>query len=84
MSERDGGPAFPHQAGHDWATCPRCAGEHTRVGMSLRDYFAGQALSGWYTNSGGLPHTDHLPSYAEHFYQIADAMIAEREKENNK
>ncbi len=58
-------------------------------GMSLRDYFAGQALatafSIWdsgYAGDGGLPHdmagAEHIATTA---YQIADAMIAAREAE---
>lgn len=70
--DKTGGPAFPVTAGQNvYAT-----------GMSLRDWFAGQALAGmistsatpWLTKDGhGLcPHT------AQAAYQIADAMIAAR------
>jgi hypothetical protein len=52
----DGGPAFPDHA------LP-----HRHNGMSLRDYFAGQAL----TLIGRMIRVA---------YEIADAMIAEREK----
>ena len=65
---KDGGPAFP---------CTDAKG-FTSEGMSLRDYFAGQALASMdtdgYTTAGLL----HLTKRA---YDIADAMIAEREKE---
>ncbi|PWL18992.1 hypothetical protein DKP76_06995 [Falsochrobactrum shanghaiense] len=40
-------------------------------GMSLRDYFAGQALAGW-------PVTDHGPDLASKCYALADAMLAAR------
>jgi hypothetical protein len=43
-------------------------------GMTLRDYFAGQALLGLIKNSGVGSW------YALQAYEIADAMIKEREK----
>lgn len=61
----DGGPAFP---GENWGS----------KGMSLRDYFAGQALAGLLacprTNGGEK-------AFALHAYKYADAMLAERQKE---
>lgn len=59
----DGGNAFP------W-------GEHgTRIGgMSLRDWFAGQALGTAYCNET----TADADKVAEWAYQIADAMLAAR------
>lgn len=77
MSERDGGPAFPtnvqganHLSAED-------------KGMSLRDYFAGQALSGLL--SGYMPYQqsptgNDNQSYIETAYVLADAMLAERAK----
>ena len=53
-------------------------------GMTLRDYFAGQVLSGSSIilieaeNEGIYPET--LNSLAANAYELADAMIAEREK----
>lgn len=44
-------------------------------GMSLRDYFAGKALAGL---MGG--HHKAVIGMAEIAYQIADAMLEEREK----
>jgi len=49
-------------------------------GMTLRDYFAGHALMGWYSGGSCLPSTTHLTGYAKQFYEMADAMIAERNK----
>ena len=47
-------------------------------GMTLRDWFAGQALNGWVARE----RTDGVPKYAaEYVYQLADAMIVEREKQ---
>lgn len=70
MSEpiNDGGPAFP---------VTEDAWEN--FGMSLRDYFAGQALAGAISNPEygiGLGKT----GIAEECYSIADAMISAREQ----
>lgn len=61
MSKNDGGYAFP-------------TGYY--IGMTLRDWFAGQALSGIAENYNGLG-TD-LNRTAEIAYRLADAMIRER------
>jgi hypothetical protein len=59
-----------------------CTGEgygsphYTQKGMTLRDYFAGQALAGGLIAHHGYPlQTDEVTSDA---YAIADAMLAER------
>ena len=77
MNKKDGGQAFPHdyKDGH-WP-------EH---GMSLRDWFAGQALAGLYSSSAKVmqPEMDGIKGIqfvASVAYQIADAMLAERERE---
>ena len=61
-------PAFPSHPEHGPST----------YGMSLRDYFAGQALAGYFA----APHTPHQSANdcAAYMYATADAMIAEREK----
>ena len=68
MSDRqDGGPAFPceeiKQAIPVWHN-----------GMTLRDYFAGQALAGFCDTD--IPFSPR--GAAERCYAIADAMLAER------
>jgi hypothetical protein len=63
----DGGPAFPRP---DWNGSWR--GPDTFPGMSLRDWFAGQALASF------VPDTPQ--NKAEAAYAIADAMLAERAK----
>ena len=52
---------------------------HLIAPMTLRDYFAGQALAGLITQTGWM--TSQLVIAA---YQTADAMLAEREKSNDK
>ena len=64
----NGGPAFPI------ACCDRVL----RHGMSLRDYFAGQALAGMLADTSRSGSVEH---YVDDAYSIADAMLAERQKE---
>ena len=64
----NGGPAFPPNAG--W----RDNDEECR-GMSLRDFFAGQALTGMM--QAGPENPDDLAKWA---YEMADAMLAARRK----
>lgn len=82
MTDRNnGGPAFP--------LAPRLAPDgdvnsywtqHPQDGMSLRDWFAGQAL--YYTADFSRPHVnaDNMKMTARLAYDIADAMLAERSK----
>ena len=62
----DGGPAFPVQD----------VGTHGTFGMSLRDWFAGQAMQGMCAH----PDTWGLTKFgiAEMAYNVADAMLAAR------
>lgn len=70
-----GGPAFPHnEKNHD--------GSHywSQSGMTLRDWFAGQALAGIVTNAGAHTQEDgYCKSFAEDAYRFADAMLAARD-----
>jgi hypothetical protein len=66
----DGGPAFPGpsftQAGYP--------NGHS-MGLTMRDWFAGQALANPYTTDH-----EHFPDkVAEWAYQVADAMLAARD-----
>lgn len=75
----DGGPAFPVReldegTGHIHAQY---------LGLTLRDYFAGQAIAGMLANPNGLmvkdrPVTDEK-SYSFAAYALADAMLRARE-----
>ncbi len=61
MSEiKDGGPAFPMAYGY--------------CGMSLRDWFAGQALLA----TAGYRESRDIDDIATQAYAIADAMLAAR------
>jgi hypothetical protein len=52
-------------------------------GMTLRDWFAGQALMGLLalpSDDGWKPEGGHQKHYSETAYRYADAMLAERQK----
>jgi hypothetical protein len=73
MAERTFTPAFP------------IVGRDGRIqhGMSLRDYFAAKALTGVLQARALINGGDSLNSQedvAEECYELADAMLAEREK----
>ena len=62
---KDGGAAFPIYPDQDFLGLQ---------GMSLRDWFAGQALAGLATDD----QWTSTPALARHCYGIADAMLAAR------
>lgn len=82
MTEHDdGGPAFPQQFQHDAEGDRVWPEEFGADGMSLRDWFAGQALAGILSADTVLgqrtnPHSDAAMAA----YRIADAMLKERSK----
>ena len=63
-----GGPAFPGMKDHTWF----------KTGMTLRDYFAGQALIGQYTNFG---EGWDVREGARLAYVTADEMLKARKEE---
>lgn len=72
MSRPDGGPAFPDPARAD----PDWSGPQV-VGMSLRDYFAAQALAALYSDPRAA--RDQYPEdVAFVAYKVADAMLRAR------
>jgi len=87
---KDGGPAFPalHSIDGNWVKDPR----PEYAGMSLRDYFAGQALVGVCASvssreqvfalyNDARKHGVETEEYiAKASYALADALLAEREK----
>jgi hypothetical protein len=73
----DGGPAFPvTRYEPDWGC------DITRsAGMSLRDWFAGQALAGLSTDDMWTDYCgDRFAYLADTSYRMADAMLAARTK----
>lgn len=66
MSTANGGPAFPQD--NDAIGSP---------GMTLRDYFAGKALS---TKTFSVRPYDTTREIAADCYRMADALLAERAK----
>lgn len=91
MSAPDGGPAFPRVESTDYLV-NSTARIVTTGGMSLRDWFAGQAIQGILAN--GSPHvmaigakeaaefgeTRTEQTWSRWAYEIADAMLRERAK----
>ena len=71
----DGGPAFPSEQ-HE--TQDGTWNQTFERGMTLRDYFAGQALAGLMASEadGGVYLADHAALRA---YEFADAMLKARE-----
>ena len=74
----DGGPAFPLQK----VVTAENGERRIYLGMTLRDWFAGQALVGMrvpWPGDHGL-HRNFADHAADTAYQVADALIAERSK----
>jgi hypothetical protein len=76
----DGGPAFPSAGYNDMH------GDHHPpvYGMSLRDWFAGQALAGMLSperrGGGGSESSNSVRAISRDAYLLADAMLAARSK----
>jgi len=62
MNKKTGGSAFPALDAREFLS-----------GMTLRDYFAGQALA-------SLAGEQSTTATVEYCYELADAMLKEREK----
>lgn len=75
MSAPENPPAFPNTGayGHTGDYLPE-------GGMTLRDYFAGQALAGWCANSSVSLLEEEMATSA---YVFADAMLAARNGGNH-
>lgn len=73
----DGGPAFPQKEGSYYEN-----GMHFYSGMTLRAWFAGQALAGLCANHDHINSTDDsdngVAALAAHAAKLADAMLAAR------
>ena len=81
MSEiKDGGPAFPHGKYMKHATTG-AFDTYAHGGMSLRDHFASSALAGMLASEAADGGFYKSADVAERAYKIADAMIAQRDKD---
>jgi hypothetical protein len=67
----DGGTAFPH------TTVNNMGGFVLQPGMSLRDWFAGQAMT-QFIGFGAGSDDEYFELVARALYKMADAMIAAR------
>ena len=76
----DGGPAFPVSRETALSPITDMGGNDVSSGMSLRDYYAGQALAGMCAYHGRYGYTNGPGEIALRAYEIADAMLAERTK----
>ena len=80
---KDGGPAFPQMLGERYEPM-------STDGMSLRDYFAAKAMQGILSNSEvekfrqsldkNIPDSKQIEAITLLSYEIADAMLKAREK----
>lgn len=91
MSVNHGGPAFPRSAfstGSDSHNNMTAAGFGNTgcEGMSLRDYFAAKAMHAMLSipQTIGVCSDDGFSGLASASYSAADAMLAEREREQPK
>ena len=75
MTKDNGGSAFPHQADKEFLTSGVV---QYHPGMTLRDWFASQAIAGVMGYLGDSP-TLHPDVVADASYCLADAMIRARD-----
>jgi len=77
----DGGAAFPQ---HGWTNNPEVLERmKNQGGMTLRDYFAGQALAGMLINYTTQKFGVGEQTCAKGAYEFADAMLAARERKED-
>jgi hypothetical protein len=74
--KKDGGAAFPRTLQY----FPDDTNYDEETGMTLRDWFAGQALAGLAAAKAQITDEGAGITWAEGAYSLADQMIAEREK----
>jgi hypothetical protein len=70
-------PAFPVQAYPGDASNPKV---RPNTGMSMRDYFASDAMSGLMANPEEISLNSPVEEIADFSYKVADAMLVRREK----
>ena len=64
----DGGPAFPVQDASSWQA----------HGLTVRDYFAGQAMQGMFAAFKHWPRNSEIDQVVDLSIQAADAMLKAR------
>lgn len=78
----DGGPAFPATPvftdTHGWLHPSQVVTD--AAGMTLRDWFAGQALQGMFANSAMIDTFSAHGTMAQESFIVADAMIEARNR----
>jgi hypothetical protein len=86
-TKNDGGPAFPgfsYTEGRGNAKSVQGPNgiewEYYAPGMSLRDWFAGMAITGLAAEDERTQSQPNYELWAENSYKLADAMLVEREK----
>lgn len=70
-------PAFPVQAYPGDAANPKV---RPNTGMSMRDYFAAQAMNGLLANPEEFGENIPVKDVAEFAFEMANAMLEQREK----
>lgn len=80
MTTRDGGPAFPVETYELRRGGMNPPTKVHNAGMSLRDWFAGQAVQGLVSQSIGSALTSDLTQGARWAYNMADALLVAREE----
>ena len=74
---KDGGQAFPRTT---TMNAPGQPWNEEQTGMTLRDWFAGQALVGIAPKLADAMQPNNKLA-AKHAYEVADAMLKERERQ---
>lgn len=69
---KDGGPAFPMGYHPEGNSADQCGG------LTIRDYFAAKAMQALLSNPG-LKFSKAMEPYAKDSYDMADAMLKERD-----
>lgn len=70
------GPAFPIHP--DLPARVGCVNAQSDAGMTLRDWFAGQALAGYFAYQWAEHQNTATLDTAQYIYQMADAMLEAR------
>ena len=76
----NGGPVFPEPSVYLCARCRQGMEPDDFKSMSLRDWYAGQALKGLLLADAQYCLCKTEIGFAEKAYKLADAMIAERDR----